>query len=462
MKIRFCAPVVLLLLGLLFILFGFSAVETWLSGYGWHNQQRIFQLLLILVTALLAVFLPQQALPPLVRYILASVLVMGYCSAWLSDWPEWAYKEWARYVGLVILVLLLGALAQQRKLSCFLLWVMAFIGFIHAFQFLVSYLAAFISGIGMLDANVLFSGFINPRFFGQFQVMLLPVLALLAVQSRQHQHGKVTLLLLAVLITQWCIAFTLDGRGLWLGLLLSHGAVMVINRHLWRVVALQVITALLGFVLYLLLFHLLPFLLGLDPVLRDGLRTSLSGRELIWQWAYNMALANPWLGVGPMHYAAVINPIAAHPHQVILQWLAEWGFVATGLALILGVWGMAKGAAFLRSPVANELDVGLWAAIVGALVLAQVDGVFVMPYTETWLALLIGLALGRWSIPVPAPRSQRIACAVLSVPVVLILGQVLIKEVPNLPRAEEAYLQQNHTGWKPRFWQQGWIPMKID
>ena len=38
-------------------------------------------------------------------------------------------------------------------------------------------------------------------------------------------------------------------------------------------------------------------------------------------------------------------------------------------------------------------------------VLAQVDGVFVMRYMETWLAILIGLALARWSIPGPAPKA---------------------------------------------------------
>jgi O-antigen ligase len=172
-----------------------------------------------------------------------------------------------------------------------------------------------------------------------------------------------------------------------------------------------------------------------------------------------MAIANPWIGVGPMHYSAIYNPIAAHPHQVVLQWLAEWGFPATGLALLLGVSGLLHGSRCLRQASANELDAGLWVAIVGALVLAQVDGVFVMPYTETWLALLIGLALARWSKQASARTGQRLACAIITIPVVLILGKVLISEAPTLPVTASDYRKEHHAGWTPRFWSQGWIPM---
>lgn len=336
---------------------------------------------------------------------------------------------------------------------------MAAVGFIHAFQFLVYYLMAFVTGIRMLDADILFSGFSNPRFFGQFQVMLMPVMALLVERCRQQRRTSIAILLGLALISQWCIAFTLGGRGLWLGLLAGHLALLLINRQLWHILVLQASAALLGFLLFLLLFKLIPLWLGLDPILRDNLRTSLSGRERIWQWAWEMALANPWLGVGPMHYSATYNPIAAHPHQVVLQWLAEWGFAATLIALAIGAWGLLHGARCLRQASANELDAGLWVAIVGALVLAQVDGVFVMPYTETWLALLIGLALARWSKPATPSRTQRLACAIVAFPVLLVLGKVLISEAPTLPQTVDTYMSQHHTGWTPRFWSQGWIPM---
>lgn len=458
MKALAPAAITYFVLAALLSAFCLSAIDTWHLGYGWHDQQRIYQLLLLCPCAVLAVFLPQKALPRPALLLLASLLFLGLCSSVLSLWPHWALKEWSRYGALLLLALLVGGLADRPTLQNFILWSMAAVGFIHAFQFLVYYLMAFVTGIRMLNADVLFSGFSNPRFFGQFQVMLMPVMAMLVERCRQQRRTSTAVLLGLALINQWCIAFTLGGRGLWLGLLASHLALLLINRQLWRILALQVGAALLGFLLFLLLFKLIPLWLGLDPVLRESLRTSLSGRERIWQWAWEMAMANPWFGVGPMHFSASYNPIAAHPHQVVLQWLAEWGFAATFIAIALAAWGLLHGARYLRQASIKELDAGLWVAIVGALVLAQVDGVFVMPYTETWLALLIGLAIARWSYPAPAKISQRIMLGILAIPVVLVLGQVLIKEAPTLPASQENVLKEHNTGWTPRFWSHGWLP----
>lgn len=453
--------VIRLVLFLLFLGFCSTAIIVWSSSFGWHNQQRIAQLFLIIACSVSVFFLPQAALSRRLQALLAGMVVLGLASALLAQWPAWALQEWARYLGLVLLVFTVSGLTQQSRHCEVLLWALALVGSLHAFQFLVVYSAAFISGARILDADLLFSGFSNPRFFGQLQVMLLPVLALLLVQSRQRCKTGTVGFLFLVMVIQWCIAFLLGGRGLWLGLLISHVLLALLNRSFKRLLALQVTVAVLGLLAYLLLFKLVPYWLELAPVLRDDLRTELSGREQIWRWAWEMALANPWLGAGPMHFSITYNPIAAHPHQVILQWLAEWGFAATGLALVLGAWGVVSGAIFLRRLQANVLDAGLWCAIVGALVLAQVDGVFVMPYTETWLAALTGLALARWRAATLGPLQLHVFFLVLAVPVVLVLGGVLIKQAPALPACERFYLEQYGADWAPRFWQQGWISRSI-
>lgn len=452
-----CQSVVMVALVLFFFEFCLSAITLWGSSFGWHDQQRIAQLCLIIVCSLSVVFLPQTTFSYKLQMPLVGLFILGFVSVLAAQWPTWAVQEWAHYLGLALLVFTVYGLAQEVWRREFILWALALVGGVHAFQFLVLYSAAFISGVRLLDANLLFGGFSNPRFFGQFQILLLPVLALLLMQCWQRQSRKVGVLLLLVMIVQWCVAIILGGRGLWLGVLLSHVSLVLVNRKFWRLLALQTMAATLGFSFYSLLFKLIPYWLGLEPILRDEIRTGLSGRELLWQWAWDMALANPWLGAGPMHFAATYNPIAAHPHQVILQWLAEWGFPATVLALVLGAWGVVKGAAFLRSSKAAVLDGGLWCAIVGALVLAQVDGVFVMPYTETWLAILIGLAMARChSVPLIHSR-RRVFYLIAVIPVVLVLGQALILQAPALPASERAYMMQYGADWAPRFWQQGWI-----
>ncbi|SDF38434.1 O-antigen ligase [Pseudomonas seleniipraecipitans] len=446
------------LLGLLFVAFCFSAIGMWHLGYGWHDQQRFYQILLLCACAPLAALLPQAALSGAALLLLAGLFTLGLYSSLLAAWPEWALREWSRYVGLLLLALVASGLRVRAAWEYFILWAMAAVGFIHAYQFLVYYLMAFVTGIRMLDADILFSGFSNPRFFGQFQVMLLPVMALLIEKCRQQRRTAIALLLGLALVTQWCIAFTLGGRGMWLGLLVGHLALLLVNYRLWRILALQVGAALLGCLLFLLLFKLIPQWLELDPILRDNLRAGLSGRERIWQMAWEMALVNPWLGVGPMHYSAVYNPIAAHPHQVVLQWLAEWGFPAAFMALALGVWGLQHSVRHLRAVASNELDAGLWLAILGALVLAQVDGVFVMPYTETWLALLIGIALARWAKPATPLLAQQLACAIVAIPVLVVLGKVLINEAPGLFQDYNVHMGVQRIDGAPRFWSQGWIP----
>lgn len=440
------------------LVFSLSVVNTWHVDLGWHDQQRIYQLFLLTVAAALLIFLDQVYFPAGALTTLTIVFFLGFLSSLLSNWPLWAFKEWGRYIGLLILTLLVTASVQRRWFVASVLGLIAFVGFLHAFQFTVFYAVAFLSGIYMLDANLLFNGFSNPRFFGQFQILLMPVLAGLALMLRQKKP-RISAVLFVALAVQWCIAMTLGGRGLWLGPAVSGLMLLLAARRYWPLLAVQVCAGLVGAVLFIILFYLIPGWLDIAPNIRDSLRTSLSGREHIWLSAWEMAKANPWLGVGPMHYSATYNSIAAHPHQVVLQWAAEWGIPATLLAMGLAAWGMLFGLSRLRQGEVDHISAALWLSIAGALVLAQVDGVFVMPYTETWLAILIGLAIARWATPHPAPPVQRIFFRILAIPVILIMGDVLINEVPTLAEDSEAHMTKHRTGRTPRFWLQGWIPM---
>jgi len=221
----------------------------------------------------------------------------------------------------------------------------------------------------------------------------------------------------------------------------------------------QLVAALFGIILFILMFILIPAWLELTPDLRDSLRTGLSGREIIWSLAWEMSLAHPWLGVGPMHFSATFNPVAAHPHQVLLQWAAEWGLPATLMALVLGLWGMGSSVGRLRGNNPDYMAAARWLAIAGALLLAQVDGVFVMPYVETWLAILIGLSLPEISALASNRPVQRHLFQVMAIMVVFMTGHVLITEAPVIAESGGADSETNRLDWTPRFWAHGWIPM---
>lgn len=443
--------------------FASSLVSTWHIDFGWHDQQRFYQLTLLCAFAGFAVFLSASILSRSAFILLYTVLGFGLLSTFFAEFPVWAFKEWARYAGLFILAMVIAYSARQVWFLKALLYLLAATAFLNAFQFLTYYLMAFATGILMFDADMLFNGFSNPRFLNQFQILFMPILAYLAFHHWQAAHRYSKLLASIIFITllvQWCIAFSLGGRGLWLGLAVSHAALIVFFPRFWRLLTVQAAAGLLGFIVFYLMFTVVPEWLGQTSLVRDSMRFGLSKREVIWQLAWDMFIANPWLGVGPMHFSAEVNSVAAHPHQVVLQWLAEWGIFATFAAIFIAVWGMLQGLHFVRSEKGQPLDAALWMSILGALALAQVDGVFVMPYTETWLAILIGLAMARWSRPsTPESRWQTYSLRILAISVILVLGKVLINEVPTLAQDSEAHMEKHGTGYTPRFWMQGWIPM---
>lgn len=450
------------------LLFAGSTLADWHLGFSWHDQQRLYQLILLCVAAGLTYFLPAANLPRYAFILLLTLLGFGLLSSCFASFPAWALKEWARYAGLLILALIIADSARKPWFFKAILYLLAGAALLKAFQALIYYLLALaLDHALMFNTALMFYGFSNPRFLNQFQMLCMPILAYLTILHWQAKHRYSKLLsglFFITLLLQWCIAFSLGGRGLWLGLAASHIALIVFFPRFWRLLRVQTAGGLLGFILFYLMFTMIPEWLGKTPVVIDNLRFGLSNREVIWQIAWDKFLAHPWLGIGPMHFSAEVNPVAAHPHQVILQWLAEWGIFATLVAIFIAVWGMLHGLRYVRSEAGEQVDAALWMSILGALALAQVDGVFVMPYTETWLAILIGLAIARWSHTQAAHKTQEnrwqtYSLRLLAVPVILVVGNVLINEVPTLVQNNQARTEKHRIRYTPRFWIQGWISM---
>lgn len=445
---------------MVFAFFCISVVNTWTPFYEWHDQQRFAQVFFLFLASGLAIFYRRAVMSRLGVFLTLSIFFLGIISSVFSSFPTWALREWSVFSGCVLLALVVAGFCRGYKVADVLLYAMAAVASVLAAQFFMSYLMAFVTGIRMLHVDVLFTGFSNPRFLGQFQMLAMPVLAFFA---SRHLEGRrlFSLVIFIALAMTWCISYSLGGRGLWLALFFSHLLLMLVAGKFWRITFIQLLAAVVGALLFSVMFFLIPTWLGIEPVLYDGLRTGLSVREVLWQAAWAMSLSNFWLGAGPMHFAALHNDIAAHPHQMILQSMAEWGVPATILMLILICRGLLSGSRFLRQQEGSELDASLWIAIVGALILAQVDGVFVMPYTQTWLAILVGIAISRWSAEPAYVPGWHVSRAMLALLSAVLLAAILIFDVPQLPFVQQHYLQEHSTGWKPRFWQQGWIPMPM-
>jgi len=446
----------------LLFLFGLTAIRLWRVDYEWHDQQRIVQLLILCLALASFIFQRRSPLPSTATTGILLILSLGLISSLYSHMPGWALLEWAHWIGLITLFIA-TANSGAKNIWRPMLLIICGINALQVAEFFLMYAMSFITGIREIDIKILVSGFTNMRFYGQFQALTLPLLAFTSLYLLKNKK-KSAYLIFFILSTQWCIAIAQGGRGVFLALFCSHFLLVFIAKKHWGLIQIQAFCAILGAGIFFLLFNFIPTLLGIESTSHELIRTTLSRREDLWLLALQLAKNHPWLGAGPMHYSVDTLTSSAyhagsHPHQAILLWLAEWGTPATLIACSLIAWGLLVGIKRIRSQDSSALDAGLWLSLTSTWILAQVDGVFVMPYTQTWLAVIAGLAAARWcqfSTPTPALRllANGFAIAALA-----ILAPVLIKEVPafidkSQPPAE------HHIGVGQRFWMKGLIREK--
>lgn len=447
------------------------------GNHDWHNQQRIAEGVFLVL--LLAIWLATQArskcenpaVTAIPRYAAPGFILfaaVGAASALLAQYPRWALLEWSLLLSLLLGMLFIAQLrlAAGGRFDRVVLGIVAAACLVYFAGFAAAY-AATLAG-APLNAWALFHGFSNVRFFGQFQTMTLPLLALLVYHAKSTSQRTGAFALLAC---WWMLAFVSGTRGTWLGML---AAAALIGMAGWRPgrawLRWQAGGAVIGLALYALLFYAVPYWMGNAGLLIDRLPdiTGLSKREVIWAQAWEIIKQHPLLGVGPMHFAATPNGVGAHPHNSILQLAAEWGIPAMLLLVGFAVYGLTGFAAAIhrlsrsadRPPM---LQIALFAALIAAATQSLVDGVIVMPYTQTVLMLIAGWALGMHLSATPAAHVRRlspVAVGTLAVAATLLLATLVylaLPQITGLKAREEAYIHQHGSYFLPRFWRQGWI-----
>tara|TARA_R110002049_G_scaffold49621_1_gene141790 strand:- start:172 stop:1581 length:1410 start_codon:yes stop_codon:yes gene_type:complete len=447
----------------------------WNENMTWYDQHRIEQIGLLcgVVGCLLTIWQRDLTtsvvgLPFWVKLAFAAALGLGWMSAVISISPRYATLEWAT------MSLLLGMswlLARQAKTDLsFDQWAIRLIvvlAVVIVLKIMAAYLAATLS-IGHLDTILLFEGsFSNRRFFGQVASMIIPLLAYPIL--RGHLPCSAQLALLALLSLWWMLVIASGTRGTWVALAV---AAAVSGAFAWRAsvvwLRIQSLAFGIGVLLFGVLFVWLPIWIGLDTSLENRLNNlvTLSGREVLWELAWAQIQAHPWLGIGPMQLAALRNDFGAHPHNAVLQLAAEWGIPAA-LALLLPLgYGLLRMLVRLRHQ--GERVGGLLVCLSGSLLAAgvqsMVDGVIVIPYTQTLLVFVAGWALGVYfrdvviGPDITDSRVWRLGVPVLSMFAVIVLLNGVFPEVLNRAELTQAYVDAGHSLIPPRYWAVGWIP----
>lgn len=452
----------------------------WLNAT-WHDQQRVGQMLAMALSAVAATiaFGPGRLRTPRLldsgRHRLV-VLVVGaaFVSACFARAPYWGFVELALGVGslgvawVVATMRRLHGATVDRVLMAALFLVCAGL----MVRFLTAYLAALAGGGRSLNAWLLVDGFSNPRFYGQFLTLALPVLLAPLLGSGSLRRHAAIAGVLAVLA--WMVAITSGTRGTWLGLAVAALLLAWTGRSGRRWAGLQVASAVAGVALFWLALTVIPDALGIRIEHHAASRAtaSLSQRDIIWRQAIEVAIQHPLLGIGPMQLAGLPNGVAAHPHQAWLQWAAELGVPSALLVTWLVVCSARALFPVLRARAMStqEQDVlrlCLTGALAGALTQSMVDGVLVMPYSQLWVALLGGWLLGLQpqdarssaadSAPLAASRHVPAWWLAAFGMAVAVLAFAVVRDYPHLAQRERAFATTFGGHFQPRFWAQGVI-----
>ncbi|MCP4638602.1 MAG: O-antigen ligase family protein [Methyloversatilis sp.] len=426
--------------------FVFYAITDWY----FHDLARLFQIML----ALLSVFFLQRlrSEPSIGLWLISlCMLVLSVRSG------RWGVIETLHILLLVFCVSAWSARLRQvpePNLGYFLLLpAAAYLALI----LLPRWAALTFQGLSF-ELAAFFFGFENPRFFGHWVTLTLPLMVYLASKTAgpQMRHS----LCWWVFIAFWVAFLIASGtRGSWLALVVVTALLPFTGSGGRRLGWGMIQAGLSGILAYLLLFVLLPWVAQGDVTAPGAERipelAQLSKREVLWGLALDGIRSNVLFGRGPMTFSTVPNPVGAHPHNLFLQVAYEWGCIG---AVALAVFMLRCGLHQLmkcRAEAGME-RVTVMACIVAGVLQAQVDGVLVMPFSQTLFAFLCAWLIsldpakesvesGYWS------RLRMSVCAIF----LLIMST---PEIRDLRAWEQNALASSGVNlYFPRFWAQGFV-----
>lgn len=432
------------------------------AGSDWssYDAARVAQLVLFPVIAALGIRSALPSIPRHVQWAVCALAALGLLSCGFAANPWMALRE---FLNLASLLAMGAVLAAQRDDALQWLPKVAAVA-VMAYALPTLGLALMGAAQGLpLAADLPLPGFANRRYFNHVQTVALPlaVYGVVAFRSR-----PLRLLTGAGLLASMVLLWITMGRGS----LLGFAASLVVLGMLWMRGHREARP------LFLLFFGGLAFAAVLAFVVQaaavplaqeSGMWRAPADLELssdhsrfgLWQRAWNLAVASPLLGAGPMHYAFGNHEKATHPHSLPLQLLAEWGFPATLLIGLIWVWLMLAMVRRLRNSTGTNLQLGIgllacWAAV---FVDSWFSGLWVMPVSQTWLVAMLGLT-GAWLAHHEQPKAPPLTRRWNVLPL-LLSGALLLHALPELVQ-HRAHVEMTKKdfpseGARPRFWWYG-------
>ena len=458
-----------------FLVPGFLAIVVAISsttgvgiGDSWFDEQRILATAALIVVALgcLATWCSSSRDVDYGTPLLLVALILGLVSACLAQRPFVALVEWSTVV-LAVWTIVSARVGGFKGLQFSAAAVVVVVSVAYQAGVVANYVSAVLLGFPVGDETFLV-GFSNARFPAHLQLLTMPLFPLaLAVIPR----GSWRIALSLAFALWWTCLIGSGSRTAWVALLCTVLFSALLNPSGRRYARIQCWGALSGFALYAVFFRLIPLVFDFPVELdlaRLASKSSLVSRVMLWRTELDAIVESPLVGVGPMHFAYVYNGIAAHPHNLWLQFASEWGSVAAVSFAIVTLGALFKAARLLRHKEEQPypaLGVGLTSSFVAWLVGTQLDGLTVVPTSLVLSTAVLALFVSWLNLlapPVHVRSAVRFAVGLGWVASVLVAASILI----TLPFSPFGEPRQREQDWRkrfptelllPRYWQQGWI-----
>lgn len=440
----------------------------------WHDQQRIEQLILLAIAAVGAATVWRSKLTESWTYFSLSTraaivlfFLVGALSSALAPYPRMAALEVVVFFLLLVSAMILAVDSKNARCQ-FDIWATRLIlglAFLIATKVLMGYVAFLAEGV-KLDTEAMFSGtFSNRRVFGQVATLFIPLLTLPLLEKTQSNMFRLSAFVL--LVVWWVLLIASGTRGSWFALV---GGALLTSVVAWRYtkkwLTIQVFALMTGLGIYTLLFVVVPAWIGGSASIENRWVdiAHLSGRDVLWNLAIHQIKLDPWLGIGPMHFASLHSVFGAHPHNAVLQLVAEWGVFAVPLIVVIGLALVRSLFNARQVDVDNSLRICLTISLFAAAIQSMVDGVIVIPYTQLCLVLIVGWTIGVANRHVEVKHCKQKPLA-RSLPYLMAFGVAVamlaygvFPETFYRVQITEAYLADGNKSLLPRFWGVGEIP----
>lgn len=373
-----------------------------------HDNQRLLELTLIIVTLIhgleFKIHSSHFTVSRPVRYMLYLLMGLTLASSYLAKLPRHALIEISLFAGLFYLALFIARLYHENnvlliKQLTYTFWASILLSMV---SFYVSYITATVYSTPVTWPAPI-NGFSNIRSFNQYQLWTLGLITL-PLLAFDFKSARTRNWIHAGLVLWWVLLFYSASRGVllaWgLGILITA---LVYRKLAWPFIRLQLSHITLGFFSYQILFQLIPYLRGSAVVTGTVMRDTTSDRIELWSQCINLIQNHPLFGVGPMHFAWYSNT-SAHPHNSVLQIMAEWGLPAALLILAVAGYGLVCwlkkfniSSLQTKTKLDRNLVVVLFFTLIANAAYSLVDGVIVMPISQVLMFTIIGLTIGYYS-----------------------------------------------------------------